>query len=306
MEARVLLVEDDPELAEFVRFLFEQEKYEVVVATDGEEGLKKAREVHPDVVLLDVLLPKIHGYEVCDRLRQDPATCLIPIVMVTSLTATKDRVTGLKLGADEYIPKPFEPVELLARVERLIQRSKQNIAANPLTGLAGAATLHQDLQHRLEKREAFTLGFCDINQLAAFNDAYGFSRGDDVIRLVGTILRSAITELGNATDVVTHMGGDDFAFITTHSRGEVIGARVLENMDALAPLHYAPPEPGKDDAPVREIPASDSNGNLLTLSLGLVDALPNLYQHPAQILDRARQALAVAKETGGNQVAKLS
>jgi DNA-binding response OmpR family regulator len=165
-DARVLLVEDDPELMEFVRFMLEQEKYQVITANNGEDGLNKARAERPDLVLLDVLLPKIHGFEVCERLRQDPATCLIPIIMVTSLTAIKDRLTGIKLGADEYISKPFEPVELLARVENLILRTRQNVAANPLTGLAGGVILEQEIKRRLHDGVDFSLGWGDATHLA--------------------------------------------------------------------------------------------------------------------------------------------
>ncbi len=301
-DARVLLVEDDPELTEFVRFMLEQEKYQVITAGDGENALAKARTERPDLILLDVLLPKIHGFEVCQRLRQDPATCLIPIIMVTSLTAIKDRITGFKLGADEYVSKPFEPVELLARVERLIERTRQNIAANPLTGLAGGVTLEQEIQRRLKEGDKFTVGCADANGLGAFNDMYGFERGDGVIRLLGTILRSAAQELGNRNDLVVHWGADDFALVSTPSRAEVVSARILENVESLIPMQY-------DEASRNRGHWTDKNGKsqpFLSLALGLVDVMPGLYQHQAQVLDRARAALSEAKAKGGNQVVKLT
>ena len=161
----------------------------------------------------------------CQRLRQDPGTCLIPIIMVTSLTAIKDRLTGFKLGADEYISKPFEPIELLARVERLIERTRQNIASNPLTGLPGGLAMEEEIKRRISAEEAFSVGLVDANGLAAFNDDMGFERGDGVLRLMGTILRSAVVELGNRTDSVVHLGGDDFALITTSPRAEGSSAR---------------------------------------------------------------------------------
>jgi len=303
---RLLLVEDDPELGEFMRFLFEQEKYEVVTATDGEAALEKAHAARPDIIVLDVLLPKVHGYEVCDRLRQDPTTCLIPIIMVTSLTAIKDRVTGIKLGADEYVSKPFEPVELLARVERLVQRARQNLAANPLTGLAGSAAFEAEMKARLTAGDAFTVALADINALASYNNTYGFEKGDGVIRLVGTILRSAVSELGNRSDLVAHLGADEFAFVSTPSRSEVIGVKVLENMESLIPLHYDEAVRRKGSYPAKDGAGGAADRPLLSLALGLVDVVPNLYQHHAQILDRARQALGSAKKKNGNQLLKVS
>jgi diguanylate cyclase (GGDEF)-like protein len=303
MDARVLLVEDDPELMEFVRFMLEQEKYHVITANNGEDGLLKARTERPDIVLLDVLLPKMHGFEVCERLRQDPATCLIPVVMVTSLTAIKDRLTGIKLGADEYISKPFEPVELLARVEQLILRTRQNVAANPLTGLAGSVALEQEIRRRLQEQETFTVSAADANHLAVYNKLYGFEKGDGMIRLLGTILRSAAVELGNRNDLVAHLGGDDFALISTPARAEVIGARVLENVESLMPAQYDQESRERGHA---VDPETGRETPFLTLSIGLVDVVSGLYQHHAQVWDRAVTALAEAKKKGGNQLMRMS
>jgi diguanylate cyclase (GGDEF)-like protein len=302
MDARVLLVEDDSELLEFIRVLLDREGYQVITAMDGMEALEKARAEHPDLILLDVLLPKLHGYEVCDQLRQNPLTCLIPVIMVTSLTNLKDRITGIKLGADEFISKPFEPMELLARAERLIQRTRQNIVANPLTGLAGAGALEQEIRRRLSEGAGFSVGLCDLEHFNRFNDKNGFEKGDGVLRLLGTILRSAIAELGNPDDIAAHLGGDDFAFISTPSRSEVIGARILENMESLIPMQYEEQE--------REsllISREEGKGNpFLPLRIGIVDVLPGLYQHHAQVLDRAKAALSEARNQGGNFLAKLS
>lgn len=306
IDARVLLVEDDPELMEFVRFMLEQEKYHVITASNGEEGLHKARTERPDIVLLDVLLPKIHGFEVCERLRQDPATCLIPIIMVTSLTAIKDRLTGIKLGADEYISKPFEPVELLARVENLITRTRQNVAANPLTGLAGAVILEQEIKRRLQDNAEFSLGWGDASHLADVNDLYGFERGDGVIRLLGTILRSAVVELGNRSDLATHLGGDDFAYISSPARAEVIGARMLENVESLIPMQYDEDARERGYALKKEAGGKAVQKAFLSFSIGLVDVVPGLYQHHAQVWDRAKAALKEAKGKGTNQLVRLS
>lgn len=300
--ARVLLVEDDRDLVDFLQHMLESEKYQVAVAMDGEEALRKARAERPDVILLDVLLPKMHGFEVCQRLRQDPGTCLIPIIMVTSLTAIKDRLTGFKLGADEYISKPFEPIELLARVERLIERTRLNIASNPLTGLPGALAMEEELKRRIAAGESFSLALADANGFAAFNDELGFERGDGLLRLLGTILRSAVVELGNRNDAVSHLGGDDFGLLTTPARAEVIGARILENVEALIPMQY-------DEAARARGQAQGKDGKahpFLSVAVGVVDASPGGYKHQAQVMDRARAALAQAKKKGGNQLVRVS
>ncbi|HOW27369.1 MAG TPA: response regulator [Elusimicrobiota bacterium] len=306
MTTRVLLVEDDTDLQEFMRFVLEQEKYQVLSATDGLSALEMARKERPDIILLDVLLPKMHGYEVCDKLRQDPATCLIPIMMVTSLTAIKDRLTGIKLGADEYVSKPFEPVELLARMERLLSRVRQNLAANPLTGLAGNVALEQELHRRITDKESFSLCLADVNRFRNYNERYGFERGDGVLRLFATVLRSATVELGNRNDLVAHLGQDDFAIVSTPTRGEVVSIRVLENTEELILLQYDENERTQGHSMVRDKNDRETSVPFLSMAIGMVDVMPGLYQHQAQVFDRARTALQEAKAKGGNQLVRVS
>ncbi len=303
--ARILLVEDDRDLSEFLRHLFEQEKYEVILSVDGEDALHQARTIRPDVILLDVLLPKMHGFEVCQCLRQDPSTCLIPIIMVTSLTSIKDRLTGFKLGADEYVSKPFEPIELLARMERLIERTRQNIAANPLTGLPGSVSLEDEIKQMLKKEEKFSVGYGDANHLSDFNEDYGFEQGDGVIRLLGTIMRSAVVELGNRNDIAVHLGSDDFAFVSTPARAEVVGSRILENVEFLIPMQYDEVSRERGYYLSKDNEGRELRKPFLTFSIGVLNISPNQFTHHAQVLDQVRHVLKEAKKIGGNQLVKM-
>ncbi|HMU74975.1 MAG TPA: response regulator [Elusimicrobiota bacterium] len=292
--ARLLLVEDDQTLSEIVSTLLKQEAYRVTLTRNGEDALRLAREERPDLILLDVLLPKMSGFEVCQRLRSDPATCLIPIILVTALGATKDKVTGFKLGADEYLSKPFESMELLARVERVLQRSREELAANPLTGLPGGVALEREIQRRLMDQEAFTVARADVSGLATFNRLYGYEKGDHVVRLIGMILRSAVVELGNNNDLVAHFGGDDFGFVSTSVRAEVVAARALENAETLLLMQYEE----KDRTPPPRGPAPA----LMTLSIGIVDVAPGRFHHHVPVLDEAAAALAEAKKINGHHL----
>lgn len=294
--ARLLLVEDDQTLSEIVSTLLKQEAYRVTLTRNGEDALRLAREERPDLILLDVLLPKMSGFEVCQRLRSDPATCLIPIILVTALGATKDKVTGFKLGADEYLSKPFDSLELLARVERVLQRSREELAANPLTGLPGGVALEREIQRRLMDQEAFTVARVDVSGLAAFNRSYGYEKGDHIVRLIGMILRSAVQELGNSNDLVAHFGGDDFGFVSTAVRAEVVAARALENAEMLLLMQYEE----KDRTP----PTRGAAPALMTLSIGIVDVAPGRFHHHVPILDEAAAALAEAKKINGHHLVR--
>lgn len=123
VKPRILVVDDEPEAVELVEFNLKQAGYAVATAVDGAEALKKARSQPPDLIVLDVMLPEMDGFEICKTLRLEPATAQIPIIMLTAKAAEIDRVLGLELGADDYVTKPFSPRELLLRVKKLLART---------------------------------------------------------------------------------------------------------------------------------------------------------------------------------------
>lgn len=122
MKNRILLVEDDPGAIRLVRYILEQEGYEVLTAPNGVEGLRKAREEDPDLLILDVMLPGLDGFELCRRLRADAQTAGLPVLMLSAKTQEIDETTGLKMGADAYLAKPADPSEIVARVGTLLQK----------------------------------------------------------------------------------------------------------------------------------------------------------------------------------------
>lgn len=121
MAKRILLVEDDPSAIRLVSYTLEGEGYEVLTASNGLEGLRKAREDKPDLLVLDVMLPGLDGFEVCRRLRADAETAKLPVLMLSAKAQEIDKTTGLKMGADDYLPKPADPAEIVARVSKLLQ-----------------------------------------------------------------------------------------------------------------------------------------------------------------------------------------
>src|SRR2546422_9041161 len=123
-QGRVLVVEDERDVADLIRYNLTKEGYDVVVAPTGSDALKQAREVHPDLVLLDIMVPQLNGWEVCRRLKQDADTKNIPVIMVTGRVEEGDKVLGFEMGADDYVTKPFSPRELLARIRAVARRAR--------------------------------------------------------------------------------------------------------------------------------------------------------------------------------------
>src|SRR3989339_1188657 len=215
MCAKILIVDDDQEIQELLKFTLEDEHHQVISAEDGEAGVRMATGEHPDLIILDVNMPKLSGFEVLEKIRENGSTCLTPVIMLTSQAKTKDRITGIKLGADEYLNKPFEPFEIVARVEGLLKRTRESLAAKPLTGFPGNTSVESEIKRRLDANTPFAVIYTDIDNFKVFNDKYGFDRGDAVIRLVSVVKRSGVNEAGNKNDFLGHIGGDDFIIVTT-------------------------------------------------------------------------------------------
>ena len=153
MPETVLVVDDDPDIARFVEVNLRSAGYDVAVAADGMEALEKAGELRPDLVLLDVMMPRIDGFEVAQRLRKNPHTANASIIMLTAKALSADKVTGLQAGADDYIIKPFDPIELLARVKGTLRRAKEMRNLSPLTALPGNIRIQEEIERQVHEEQ---------------------------------------------------------------------------------------------------------------------------------------------------------
>src|SRR5881409_3111279 len=222
MAETVLVVDDDPDVARFVEVNLRSAGYDVTVASNGEEGLEKAIELRPDLVLLDVMMPKLDGFEVAQRLRRDPRTSSSSIIMLTAKALSSDKVLGLSSGADDYIIKPFDPVELLARVKGTLRRAKEMRNLSPLTGLAGNIRIQEEIERMVRDGHSFAVLYCDLDNFKAYNDQKGFVRGDRLIQATARIIQDAVVESDPGEGFVGHVGGDDFVVVVNPDVGERI------------------------------------------------------------------------------------
>ena len=213
---KVLVVDDDPVLLRMVQtfLLSSDDLYEVLLANSGPEALRLAREEIPDLILLDLMMPEMDGIEVCVQLRASRSTYLIPVIMLTASALHDHRLEALRTGVDDYLSKPFDPEELEVRIQSLIRRIRLSRASNPLTGLPGNLAIEHELNQRLARGQFLACAYIDIDNFKAFNDYYGFERGDECIRLVAEALIEAVEAKGDAHDFLGHIGGDDFILVT--------------------------------------------------------------------------------------------
>lgn len=231
MSERILVIDDDADLVRFVRMSLEHEGYEVVSAVEGLAGLRLAFEQTPDLILLDVMMSDLDGLELLGRLRVKPATSSVPVVLLTARNDTRDRVRGLELGADDYITKPFDIEELVARVGAVLRRSKAMRDLSPLTALPGNFRIADELERRVSSGRPLAVIHTDLDNFKAFNDHYGFMRGDTVIKFTANVLVGAAAEIGDPTCFVGHVGGDDFVAIMQPEGAEQFCKTVIDRFD---------------------------------------------------------------------------
>ena len=231
MSERILVIDDDADILRFVKMNLELEGYEVETATSGRDGLAAAAARPPDLVLLDVMMPDIDGLDVLSRLQASPATVHVAIILLTARAHAADRVRGLELGADDYVTKPFDIEELVARVGSVLRRSRALRDLSPLTGLPGNFRIAEEMQRRVAGGRPLAIVHADLDNFKAFNDHYGFMRGDKVIKFSANTLIEAAVEVDDPTCFVGHVGGDDFIAVMTPDIAEQFCKTVIERFD---------------------------------------------------------------------------
>jgi diguanylate cyclase (GGDEF)-like protein len=236
----ILVADDDEDIVRFVEVNLRLEGFDVATAFDGQDALQAAYDLLPDLVLLDVMMPLVDGFEVCQRLRNDSRTRHISVIMLTAKSLSADKVVGLTAGADDYMIKPFDPIELVARVKSALRRSREMRDVNPLTKLPGNVQVQEEVAGRIDRGDPFALVYVDIDNFKAFNDHYGFLRGDEAIKLLARCLSDALGRHEVGDVFLGHVGGDDFVAIVGPDAAEPLAKDVISAWDATVSDLYEP------------------------------------------------------------------
>lgn len=234
-----MIVEDNDEIAKMIRAGLEENKnYQLFFAAEGNEAVQTIQNVLPDIVLLDIVVPGLNGYEICQHIKENPRTAYIPVLMLSGTRInTDDRIFGLESGGDDYLTKPFDIEELKARIHALLRRSESFLDANPLTKLPGSNRIHQEIEKRIRLKARFAVGYCDLSNFKAFNDVYGYERGNKVIEFTSTVILNALKS-HDAKGFLGHVGGDDFIFACSMSKLEKVASQIVHEFDLGITLHY--------------------------------------------------------------------
>lgn len=292
---KILLVDDEPTNIQVLHGILEADGYDFVFATDGEEALTQAIQQNPDIVLLDVMMPKIDGYEVCRRLKDEPITADIPVIFITALNQMEDEERGLELGAIDYITKPLGPSIVRARVRNHLRLKAyrdrlENMAMfDGLTGIANRRRFDEFLEIEWKRaqrsKKPLSLLLMDIDFFKPFNDNYGHAAGDDCLKVVASTLSGA---LSRPADLIARYGGEEFVGVlpeTDQQGASAVAEQLLEAVrGAKVPHEYS------------------TAADVVTMSIGCLSVNGEDDLSSEELIEEADKLLYQAKEGGRNCV----
>jgi len=244
---KILIISSDSKLKDVLNFCFDGWGYEVFLKNPSSNetiasvssDIEFIKKMSPDVIVIDVQSASKEQLSICRALKDNFATAFIPAIILINKRHLRTQLLSLKQGIDDYLIKPPDPLDLRIRIEIAIKRSQHSIQASSLTGLPGGKMLEDVLCERLKKKDDFSFGYLDIDNFKYFNDVYGYQKGDRVILQTAYILFNTLGNFGNGNDFISHIGGDDFAFVSVPDKYEQICRNFIKVFDSVTPFHYS-------------------------------------------------------------------
>ncbi|MBU4149109.1 MAG: response regulator [Candidatus Omnitrophica bacterium] len=301
---KILIVDDDLDILDVLKITLEAEGYKVIEAHDGQEALDIIKKTKLDLLITDFKMPRLCGDEVCRILKEDILVQHMPIIMLTGKGEISDKIYGINAGADDYMVKPFEPKELVARVKMVLRRTARDLDANPLTRLPGNVSILNEIQKRIDEGKLFSVCYIDLDKFKAFNDQYGFEKGDEVIKNSARILISSVQEKGTTKDFIGHVGGDDFVVVTVPEKVDGLCENIISKFDLMVPDLY-----NKEDKEKGYVVAKDRKGKrkkipLISISIAVVSNEKKKITHVAEVGEIGADLKQYAKQLKGSNYVK--
>ena len=267
-EARVLVVEDNDEVAQMLVLFFGSRGLKVTIAVDGASALQKIRDALPTLILLDVGLPDIDGYDLFKKFRQSARSRYIPVIFLTRRSRKSDRIAGLQLGADDFITKPFDLEELFLRVQNAVTRAERENLSDPRTGLPAGRVAREEIAAARVAGNRVVSEFT-LRNSSEFRDLYGALAESDLLRYTALLMNRVLNTLGAPDDFLGQLSEETFVVITAPERAELVRKNILDRFNHDAAQHYAFGERMGNQVKVK-----DSSGREQTLPLLGLEAAP--------------------------------
>jgi len=288
-KARLLLVEDDGDIANMLKIYFSAQGFDVDIVMQGMDAVEKTRHVMPHLIILDIMLPDIDGYEVCRILRQTTRTSHIPVIFLTQKDERSDKLQGLELGADDYITKPFDIEELKLRVQNAIARSERESLTDPLTGLPAGPIIEDQLRKIIHNR-GWSLLDIRITSFDVFKEVYGFIAANEVLRFTAMMIGEILDQAGSRDDFIGHTGGDNFIVISSNMSISEIRQKLKSQFESQILTHYNFLDRDKGYLITRDENGNEVSNGLMNLAIGTISPETHEFSDIREITELAAEA----------------
>jgi diguanylate cyclase (GGDEF)-like protein len=299
----LLVVDDDVDIARFIEVNLRLQGYEVLLAYDGEKALELIESRQPALAIVDWMMPRIDGLELTRRVRSNPFTASMPIILLTARGMTADKVVGLTAGSDDYLVKPFDTLELVARVRSTLRRTQEYREVSPLTGLPGNNRILLEIAERARSGAEYAVCYMDIDRFKSVNDAYGFARGDEFIAALARSLHRAVTTVDGPPAFIGHVGGDDFVVVCAPEQVRALTEKTVVDFEQSADALYDPKDAARGHIVLKSRRGEPQQANLVTLSIGVAFSAAREWTDPREIVAVSSDMKTVAKKFPGSYVA---
>jgi diguanylate cyclase (GGDEF)-like protein len=303
----ILIVEDEQLLVLLLKDILQAEGYRTLTAATGEEALRLAMRETPQLIILDIMLPGIDGFEVVNRLRGNVKLAHIPVIVLSARHDTADKVRAFENRVDDYLTKPFNNSELLARVRAQLRHVDESLLS-PLTGLPSGVQVERAIGVQLQRAEPWCILYLDLNNFKAYNDVYGFLRGNEFIRIAAKVCRDAVSALGNAEDFLGHVGGDDFVILTTPDHVDELSTCITTTFEQRTRSFYSPEDVQRGYFVAMDRQGRPSRFPLVNLAIGVVAdqhrvmvSIEDVSRAAAEMKRRAKQQFWSAGIPGADE-----
>ena len=295
----ILVVEDDPIIGRMLRATLEAEGFTAIVAQTGEDGIAYALREVPQLLILDIMLPGIDGFAVVKQLRNNVKTAHIPVMMLSARHDTADKIRAFDIEVDDYLTKPFNSSELLARIRTQLRHVRDNLLS-PLTGLPSGLRVERAIEQQLESSAPWSILYLDLDHFKAYNDVYGFIHGNDLIRLLAHVTVESVRAYGNPGDFVGHIGGDDFVIITSPERVDPVCRELIDCWSCESKSLYSPEDLARDGLVATDRQGRMQSFGLVTVSIGIVTNQRRPISSLEEVSRVAAEVKSKAKSLAGN------
>lgn len=296
MIKKILIADDNVYMVKALKRFFSVNSWGVYSAFDGKKAEEIALKRGPDVIILDIEMPKTDGRNVLRNLRKHEETALTPVIMLTGYSDYDFKDQSYSMGADDYITKPFSFEDLRLKVESVYDRNRRAVSSNPLTRLPGAPAIAAYVSSRIAEGKKIGYLYADIDNFKAFNDVYGYLKGDEAIKTLGETLREAKEKFGGEDIFVGHIGGD-FVAVCQAGIAERLASFIASSFDKKVPALYAKPdaEKGFIESPGRR--GEKLRFPLMSLSIAVSTNEHRKIRHHAHFADISAQLKSCLKKS---------